>query len=383
MAKGNTAKKGRQQGASSAGMRLVPTPRAHVSRAALLVFFAALLLSIGLSSALFWTSGGLTRMTLGSTGNLSVTGNISTSNYGLFGFVGSVANRVTMLFVTDINMSGNLVSTGNITLTQSGSAITFPDATTQNTSASSKASPGTCSGARNVSQNTTSSGVQCQTVPGTLLNVQILKSGTVYTPTAGTKSFMIELWGGGAAGGSCTAVAGCACGGGGSGGYAKDYIASVTQTTYNYTIGAGGAAVAGAAGGSGGNTSFAINSSTNVTAYGGTGGQFKAGTLAMKFTAGGAGGIISTNGDVNGAGVPGGTGTTFATVAIGAASGFGASTSLGGGGIGVFYTTAAAVPGIAAVANTGSGGSGGATGTTTVAAGGAGAAGVIYVWEYS
>jgi hypothetical protein len=214
---------------------------------------------------------------------------------------------------------------------------------------------------------------------GVLINQQVLTSGTTYTPTTGTTHIIIQMWGGGGAGGSCTAAAGCASGGGGSGGYAYYYLTGVTGT-YAYTIGTAGAAVAGAAGGNGGNTTF-VNGGTTVTAYGGTGGGFTAGSSATKYTAGGAGGIVSTNGTINAAGVPGGWGSTSATATIGA-TGSGGSTSLGGGGVGKVYSSAAAVAGVAAVANTGSGGSGGGTGTTTVAAGGAGAAGIIIIWEY-
>ncbi|HTZ42079.1 MAG TPA: hypothetical protein VMC07_02650, partial [Candidatus Omnitrophota bacterium] len=37
-------------------------------------------------------------------------GNISTSNYGLFGWLGSLANRITKLFVQDIDASGNITA---------------------------------------------------------------------------------------------------------------------------------------------------------------------------------------------------------------------------------------------------------------------------------
>jgi len=216
---------------------------------------------------------------------------------------------------------------------------------------------------------------------GVLINKQIFTSGSsaTYTPTAGTNKIVVQMWGGGGAGGSCTAVAGCACGGGGSGGYALYYLSGVSGT-YTYSVGTAGAASAGAAGGNGGNTTF-VNGATTVTAFGGTGGGFIAGTAATKYTAGGAGGVISTNGTINSAGAPGGWGSTSATATIGG-TGAGGSTALGGGGVGVVYSTAAAAAGVAAVANTGSGGSGGGTGTTSTAAGGAGAAGLIIIWEY-
>lgn len=214
---------------------------------------------------------------------------------------------------------------------------------------------------------------------GTYLATQVLTSGTTYSPTAGARSALIRMVGGGGAGGSATAVAGSANGGGGSGGYAE-YALSNIAGTYTYAIGAGGTAVAGGAGNAGGNTTF-VDGLTTVTAYGGAGGTFSAGTAAVKYTAGGAGGNISTNGTVNGAGVGGGTGMTSSVVTVGKA-GNGGESFLGGSGIGGLYATAVAVAGGTAVANTGSGGGGGGTGAVTVAAGGNGAAGIIIITEY-
>lgn len=211
---------------------------------------------------------------------------------------------------------------------------------------------------------------------GVLFNRQTLTSGTTYTPTPGTKEILIRMWGGGGAGGGCNATAGCAGGGGGSGGYAEYYLTNVSGT-YTYGIGAGGVGVVGAAGGAGGNTTFNTGVTT-ITAFGGSGGAFISGTAAIKFILGGAGGALSTNGHVNGAGVPGGMGMT-STVNTVVMSGSGGSTALGGGGIGRNTTGA----GNAAVANTGSGGSGGAkTAAAGTNAGGNGAAGVIIITEF-
>ncbi len=202
-------------------------------------------------------------------------------------------------------------------------------------------------------------------------------SGT-YTPTAGTSRIIVQMWGAGGAGGSCTNVAGCASGGGGSGGYVEYY--STAPVSGAVTLNAAGAAVAGATGGNGGTTTL-VQGATTITANGGLGGVFIAGTAAIKFATGGAGAAISTNGTVNGAGNPGANGMTSTVATIGN-TGAGGATSLGGGGVGVRYITAAAVVGVAAVANTGSGGSGGGTGAATVAAGGAGALGRVIVWEF-
>ena len=211
---------------------------------------------------------------------------------------------------------------------------------------------------------------------GVLIGRQTLSVSGTYTPTAGTKEILIRLWGGGGGGGGCSAVAGCAGGGGGSGGYAEYYFSGVTSTN-PFTIGSAGSGVSGAAGQTGGNTTFTIGGTT-VTAFGGSGGTFTAGSAAIKFMLGGAGGVISTSGHVNAAGVPGGTGMT-STVTTVVASGEGGSTALGGGGVSKVNVTSA---GTNAIANTGSGGSGAAAIAATANVGGSGAAGLIVVTEY-
>lgn len=211
---------------------------------------------------------------------------------------------------------------------------------------------------------------------GVLFNRQTLTAGTTYTPTAGTKEILIRMWGGGGGGGGCNAAAGCAGGGGGSGGYAEYYLANVSGT-YAYTIGGGGAGNIGASGSAGTNTTFNTGATT-ITAFGGAGGTFTAGSAAIKFMPGGAGGVVSTNGHVNGAGVPGDDGMT-STVNTVVMSGEGGSTALGGAGSGRNTTGT----GNAAVANTGSGGGGGAkTAAAGTNAGGAGAAGIIIITEF-
>jgi len=51
----------------------------------------------------------------GDTGNLSVAGNMSTEDTGFFGFLGSLVSRITKLFVIDIDFTGYINGTGNIT----------------------------------------------------------------------------------------------------------------------------------------------------------------------------------------------------------------------------------------------------------------------------
>ncbi len=52
---------------------------------------------------------------LNTTLNINVGGNVSTSNYGFFGWLGSLVNRITKLFVQDIDASGN-INASNYTL---------------------------------------------------------------------------------------------------------------------------------------------------------------------------------------------------------------------------------------------------------------------------
>ena len=105
---------------------------------------------------------------------------------------------------------------------------------------------------------------------------------------------------------------------------------------------------------------------------------------ANAITLGGAGGAVSTGGDVNTAGLPGGYGFELDGLTNGmAVSGAGAA-SLFGAGAASIVPVAAAVTGNSAVASGfGGGGSGGAVSlTNTNVAGGAGAGGVVVVWEF-
>ncbi len=69
---------------------------------------------IGSASALSWNKNGTTNMRLDDEGNLDLAGNYSTSNYGFFGWLGSLGSRITGLFVVDINASGNVNVSGDI-----------------------------------------------------------------------------------------------------------------------------------------------------------------------------------------------------------------------------------------------------------------------------
>jgi hypothetical protein len=194
---------------------------------------------------------------------------------------------------------------------------------------------------------------------------KITANGTFTIPT-GVTAVKATLIGGGGAGGGSTATANG--GGGGSGGIAIKYLSGLTPgNTIAVTVGAGGTGVSTGTGNTGGPSTIASGTQTitTVTANGGSGGQ-----VTGVVSQGGAGAIISTNGDINGAGVSG-----MPSIAgnIGQA---GASTMFGGSGT---IASGGGASGNAAVANTGSGGSGNGAGIN--GSGGAGAAGiVIFEW---
>ena len=173
-------------------------------------------------------------------------------------------------------------------------------------------------------------------VTGRLLNTTNVTATTSSTFTTGASTNYIRLRGvgGGAGGGGCAAVASGlgSAGGGGAGGYLEVYVAVSPNTGYTYQCGAAGNGASGAAGGNGSNSTFTVSST--YTAYGGTGGPLctpvVSGSLPLT-VAGGAGGIASTNGSVNGAGQPGQAGVYFQTTGV-ESPGSGGSGPCGGGG---------------------------------------------------
>lgn len=212
---------------------------------------------------------------------------------------------------------------------------------------------------------------------GLLLNIQVLTSGTTYTPTSGTNSAVLYLLGAGGGGGGASGSASSvgAAGGGGGGSLVIKRITGVTGT-YTYAIGTAGSAGAnsGGNGGNGGSTTF-TNGGTTYTAPGGSGGTGQTAGTALSVVAGGAGGAVGTNGDMNGAGQPGNFG--YRASGTFGYSGSGGSSEYGGGGLMLIA---------AAAGNNGTGygaGGGGALSTAnTNRAGGAGTQGIIIVFEY-
>lgn len=214
---------------------------------------------------------------------------------------------------------------------------------------------------------------------------QVLTSGTSISHPTGTATIFVRVLGAGGGSTGCANSAGgqiTVGGGGASGAYAeRTFVASSLTSTY--TIGAGGTAGAntGAAAGTGGSTTF-THGGVTVTCPGGTGaplnttaGMAGASGATVGSTPGGAPGAVSTNGDVNFGGSPGGIGLRFSGTA--AQSGAGAGGPFGGAGIG--RTTQGA-------GNAASGPGAGAGGGLSINAGGAvsgaaGGGGLIIVEE--
>lgn len=195
---------------------------------------------------------------------------------------------------------------------------------------------------------------------GSLINIQILKTGTTYTRGTGcTRALVVARGGGGAGGGVSTAGGGGFGGGGGAGALVIEWITPSSSETY--AIGNGGTGVSGGTGNSGGNTTFGAY----IMATGGSGGVANPGSGGE--AAAGAGGAAGSTGDLNF------TGATFKGVTH-----TGAGAGEGGG---AARTTAGT--GNAADANTGAGGGGGYSTDATARTGGAGGSGYIIVYEFA
>lgn len=216
-------------------------------------------------------------------------------------------------------------------------------------------------------------------VPGRLLLTTVTTTGTTFTTGALTNSARVFGVGGGGGGSGCTSVAADAAagGGGGAGGFFEKLFVVAPLTAYTYAIGAAGAGNSGAGGGNGGDTTFAVGGTT-CTAKGGTGAVVATATAALTAYAGGAGGVVGTNGDINAPGMSGNYGVTLVVAGPVVASGSGGSGPFGAGGVGITAVGA----GNAGLGN-GSGGGGSATGASAARTGGVGTVGLIQVDEYS
>lgn len=222
---------------------------------------------------------------------------------------------------------------------------------------------GTCSNTLGVSPS-----------PGTLIDINVLTSGTLYTPSPGTRLMKVEMLGGGGAGGGKANTTTIYCGGGGAGAYGYFMVSNNISSTSNYTysIGAGGTGVANAAGGNGGNTSITINLVT-YSCGGGFGGPLGS---AGRAWSGGFGGSDFTGTFVySNVGQEGGTGFQYNTI-----SGQGGFSPYGSGGTPKTSTYAGAGSNARGF---GSGGSGAGSSATGTLAGGNGSAGFIIIHEYT
>lgn len=216
---------------------------------------------------------------------------------------------------------------------------------------------------------------------GRFLKTTVLTSGTSHTVSGATRTIFVRVQAGGGGGGAiATALSSGGGGGGGSaGGYAEKTFTVTPNTAYTYAIGAAGAAgTAGGNGGVGGVSTFAVGAVT-VTANGGLGGIGGTAVAQVQAFLGGASPAVSTSGDVNGGGAPGGYGLSLRANGVAAVSGAGGSCLFGAGGNSV-NTQSVGAAGI----GKGAGGSGACllSGGASVD-GGAGLAGIIVVDEYS
>jgi hypothetical protein len=224
------------------------------------------------------------------------------------------------------------------------------------------------------------------TISGKLLNIRYFTAGTAatYTPTAGTNSVIIELWGAGG-GGSGVASPGSGNvylgGGGQAGGYQRVRLTSGFSGG-TYTVGAagtGGAAGANA-GSAGGDSTFTTTAPTTYTAKGGAA-PGPLGAFPPPFQYNAAGGTATTGGDISATGAVALFGITLNTSNGVAQSG---GLSPWGGSLGAALTgTNQSVAGPAAVGFAGGGAGAIATGTGVARAGGNGTGGIMVIWEYS
>jgi hypothetical protein len=204
-------------------------------------------------------------------------------------------------------------------------------------------------------------------------NYVTLTSGTVYTPSVGTKALGVQcIGGGGGGGGSVGGANKAAGGGGGSGGYSAVFIVA-PKPSYSYAIGTGSAGVSGGNPSAGGDTTF--DSPSVCTAKGGSGGISMA-SVTAGISNGGLGGLASGGvGDFKSDGNSGSPGYLSGNA--------NPMPGIGGAGIygGANRTTTAAEGAGAAGGSYGAGGSGSIS-IGSSWAGGNGANGAIIIWEF-
>ena len=208
---------------------------------------------------------------------------------------------------------------------------------------------------------------------GGLLNVRTITTTQTYVPTPGTTSVLIELVGGGGAGGGTQATGngqGAVSTGGAGGGYSRKRLTSGFSGQI-LTIGAGGIPVTGGSGGNGQATTFG----SIFSAQGGTGGSSQIASVFPAFAGTNPPGF-GLNGDFNGTGHWAENSLIFGPTSLFQSVGASGGSHYGGG----VRTTTDTGP----VAGTlGGGGSGvGRSQNLGALPGGVGGAGIAIIWEY-
>lgn len=213
---------------------------------------------------------------------------------------------------------------------------------------------------------------------GRLIGVQVFTANGVYTPTAGTKSVVVEAVGGGGSGGACPATAtnqAAAGGGGGAGSYGKARF-TTGFSGVTVTIGQGGSAPA--AGLNNGSPGSATSFGALLSCPGGTAGNAGA-VLSASGASGVNGGNATGPSGANVIGFGGEAGANGVTISSAQAlAGKGGSSSFGSGG---HYPTSG---GARSGTGYGSGSSGvNSSQNSAATAGLAGQPGIVIVYEYA
>lgn len=206
---------------------------------------------------------------------------------------------------------------------------------------------------------------------GSYVGTTLLTSASsTFTTGANTVKIKIRGVAGGGGGGGTAATAYRSSGGGGAGSYAEKTFAVSPSTAYTYTCGAGGGGNSGSGGSNGASSTFIVGATT-VTCNGGTG----AAVGTNQYGPQGAGGVVSTNGDVNIQGQDG-----FIGIQAGGNpqyGGSGGSSQFGAGGPPSYQAAANSASGY------GAGGGGANNPSASAQAGGSGSNGCWIVDEYA
>lgn len=212
--------------------------------------------------------------------------------------------------------------------------------------------------------------------PGRLIGVRVITSSGTYTPSAGTKSIVVEVQGagGGGAGAGTTSSSAIAIGSGGSAGaYAKSLITNLSAA-YAVVVGLGGSGGNGSANGlNGGASSFG----SLITANGGFGGGFSNGVPpALNNSTGTA--TASGGNLIN---ITGSSPVIAMALSLGVCIAGGGGNSMLGNGGGAHGTAGGGSP--ASGYGAGGGGANAYQSNSIIYRGADGGNGAIFVWEFS